>query len=181
MVSCPDGWLGGSPRSGPTEGKGPHRVIHCVWNCVRGGDDGHVPFRRPRRARCREGWAPGTDLAAGTRAQSPSCHLTSAWAWPPGHRDWRYRAALRRPAGFAGGRGGGGRVQEAGRVPGTHLEPGWPRPPLTGLLGLEADGPRKQAKGVQLTRGFPEHPTETDPPKRTPTSLDIQRPFSLTS
>lgn len=50
-----------------------------------------------------------------------------------------------------------------------------------GLLGLETDGPRKQAKGVQLTHGFPAHPTETDPPKRTPTSLDIQRPFSLTS
>lgn len=50
-----------------------------------------------------------------------------------------------------------------------------------GCLGLETDGPRKQAKGVQLTHGFPAHPTETDPPKRTPTSLDIQRPFSPTS
>ena len=45
------------------------------------------------------------------------------------------------------------------------------------LLGLEMDGPGKQAKGVQLNHRFPAHLTETDPPQRTPASLDIQRPL----
>lgn len=65
---------GGSPGSNPCQGKGPplgHPLVPQVRPefrkqcCIGREEDGNVPLRCPRTARCGERWPPGKYLVAG--------------------------------------------------------------------------------------------------------------------